>query len=372
MRFAFLAREIDKEGFGVATYLREIIVAISHLEHDHQILIFKDPGSCCLDKLSNVEIITVSPKINGGFSKLIWDHFSIPRACAEYKVDVVFCPYHVKPFGIPCASVVCVHDMMYHLFPEDWAFFECLYMKYGVNILTRRAQRIVTVSEAARKDFLEFVSFDPKRIDVIHHGVPRDCMPASKTVSPLSIHEKKIPKSFVLYIGGNHPRKNARFILETFGRLSKKIPHSLVSVGSDFGKDRHWMESELASKLQDRFIHLGLVSREQLVTLLQHADIFTFPSLYEGFGLPLLEAMACGCPVICFDTSAMPEVVGDAGTLVTPGNHEEMVEKIISLVSHEERRTDLINKGLERSKAFSWNKSAKELLTVMEKAFTLK
>lgn len=227
----------------------------------------------------------------------------------------------------------------------------------------RKAVKIIAVSNTTKKDLMNYLKLPSEKIAVVYEGVDHD------TFKP--VKRRLIDEPYILYVGSEHPRKNLTRILAAFKKV-KQDPRfkdlKLVKVGEAGGREADFRSMTLKAierlKLKDDVIFVGKVAKEDLPAYYSHAECFVMPSLYEGFGLPLLEAMACGCPVITSNISAPPEVTADAALHVNPRCVEDIASAIISVLSNDELRCELKIKGLKRAKEFSWEKTAKETFKV--------
>jgi len=219
---------------------------------------------------------------------------------------------------------------MYHKFPQYWNRFDSLYFQLFVSLLTSRASRISAISENTKRDIMSILNIKENKIEVIYPGVPCEFKVVNKSES-VRIREKlKLPKPYIFFNGSFHPRKNLSSLVEAFESIGSDIEHDLVIKVS-----RNWQDKKLKNqinssplsariKLFEAFFHI-----DDLVYLYNEADIFVFPSLYEGFGFPVLEALACGCPTIASDISSIPEVTGDAAILVPPDDIKSFRDAIL-------------------------------------------
>jgi glycosyltransferase involved in cell wall biosynthesis len=231
---------------------------------------------------------------------------------------------------------------------------------------------IIAVSEATKKDLVKVMKVSPKRIKVIHEAVDQKIF-RKQPESKINLVRKKygLAKDYFIYVGTIQPRKNLVRLIEAFSKMPSK-KYDLVLAGKP-----GWLYDEIyqAPKkfgVEERVKFLGFVDTEDLTSLYSGALSFVFPSLYEGFGLPILEAMACRLPVLTSNTSSMPEVSGSRAILVDPKNVEDIAKGLNLLSRNEKLRTELANKGWEWSKSFSWEKTARETLKVLEEARKIK
>ena len=262
--------------------------------------------------------------------------------------------------------VATIHDAKPFIFPQPAKRFD---WKNRVKKLVlpnprRQIDHIITVSNHSRKDLIEQLGIAEDNITVIYQGVE------SKKFAPSSsnVEGPYGEKRYVLGVAGKDPTKNIENLVIAYSLLpvDLRTKHSLVLAG-DVGERKDIQQLVLGRGIESDTIFAGVVSDERLITLYQHASVFVFPSLYEGFGLPVLEAMGCGCPVITSQTSSLPEVVGTAGKMVDPLNVPELVEAMIQVLTDEELSRYMQDLGLSHARRFSWHKTARETVALYEK-----
>lgn len=281
-----------------------------------------------------------------------WNYLALPLRLLKDKPDFFLGPSQSLPAFLPCPSIVIVHDLGYEHCPEFYKDFQKL--RNNTQRAIGKASRIIAVSEFTKKDLRETYQISEEKISVAYEGIDPIFRPQPQI---------KIAKPYFLFVGALKKSKNIPRILQAFAeflRLSKK-DFSLVLAGGDL-----WLDKEIAPMikkfgLKDEVKFLGFVPKKNLPGLYSGATAFVSPSLYEGFGLTLLEAMACGCPVIAANTGAQPEVIGEAGILIDPENVSEITRALIKIATDLNFRQKLIGLGLARAKKFSWKKFSEEI-----------
>ncbi|GIV76001.1 MAG: glycosyl transferase family 1 [Litorilinea sp.] len=303
----------------------------------------------------------------------LWTHRSLAREIRQRRPDVLFVPSHVIPWLWPSrllpAAVVTVHDLGYHYFPQAHPLFQRLYLQVSTRWNVRVASRVIAVSQATAQDLVRLYGVEPGRIRVIHEA-PMPLPPASPAQQEAVRRRYGLVRPYALYVGTLQPRKNLARLVEAYARLwqQQPVPWDLVLAGGE-----GWLHREL-QRLVERaglagHIHLtGYVPQAELPALLQGAYFFCFPSLFEGFGLPVLEAQSCGVPVMSANRSALPEIAGDAALYVDPMDVDAMAEAMLQLSQDEALRQRLIQAGYANVRRFSWEKAARETLAVLEEA----
>lgn len=298
----------------------------------------------------------------------LWTHCRLSFALWQDKPDVLFVPAHVLPLYTPPKTVITIHDLAYEVFPEAYSGFARWYNRWSDTRATKVATKIITPSQSTRQDLINFFQVPTSKIVTIPLAV--DSLPAKRQPIPPTI--KKIGP-FFLMVGRLETRKNTAHAIAAFAKLKEKyptLPHKLVLVGKPgFGYEtiRQTIDN-LPDKIKKEVIEVGYASNDELGAYREAATAFIYPSLYEGFGLPLLEAMAAGLPIIAGDSSSIPEVVDDAAILVNPLSIDELVSAMQTLATSELSRKQIANRGKERVKNFAWEKTAEATLKVLEEA----
>ena len=264
--------------------------------------------------------------------------------------------------------IVSVHDVSYLEYPQYFTRFRSVQLRLTVKRTLKRAARVLTPSEFSKRAILKHYPIDEKKVVVVPNAVAGLFRPIERDVARAAIQRKfGIERPFVLTVGDLQPRKNHLGLLQAFEdalRAEPQLQHDLVFVGKETWYSRELHRAVDRSALRDRVHFTGFVEDSELVQFYGASDLFVFPSFYEGFGLPILEAMACGRAVACSRLTAMPEVANAAGILFDPGSKQEMARAILDVLRDPELRTRLERLGLQRAAGFSWEKSAKKTLEV--------
>jgi glycosyltransferase involved in cell wall biosynthesis len=286
----------------------------------------------------------------------------MPTAARRARIRIIHDPTGVAPFLFGAAGariIVTVHDVIPWAFPGASTLLDTLIYRHWLPRVISRAAGIVTVSETSRRDIVRFLAVPAERIYVVPEGVSACYQPAPPEAIADVRARYHLPDDFILYVGSAEPRKNLSRLIEACRALwSRGEGLPLVIAGA---RQEHGKEDEPA-----RLIRLGYVPEVDLPALYSAARAFVFPSLYEGFGLPPLEAMACGTPVVCSNTSSIPEVVGEAALTVDPYNIEALAAALQRVLKDEPLRAELRARGLARAAAFTWERVARETLRVYE------
>lgn len=305
---------------------------------------------------------------------LLWAQLRLPLELRHHPQDVYFFPTAVLPIVYqPANSVVTIHDVAFLFFPEYFSFALRSWLALACRIGMARARKIITVSEATRQDVLAHYDVNPEKVVTIHHGVHERFTPL-RASSMATIEQTKqkygIQHPYILCIGTLQRRKNIPRLLQAFYLLKQRyqIPHQLLLVGQQY---KDLPEHEIFDTIQRLILHQdviwpGYIGEHDMPFLLNGAELFVLPSLYEGFGMPLVEAMACGVPVACSNTSSLPEVVGKAGALFEPDDVEHIATTLHQVLTQERLSDSLRSRGLRRAREFSWEMCARKTLDVLE------
>ena len=375
----------DKTGIGIyaLNLVREMCRLNLTFHKFHFFFFIQDDDQEFINLLKDTENCTLILVNSTTYRKMIprfyFEQVLLPRHCRKRKIDLIFSTHYTIPFLTRIKRVAVFHDMTFYLFPEMHQRIKRLYFKTLIPMSANRCSGIITVSESTKKDMLNrFTHLNAEKITVIHHGVdilPQDSPRTKKhhngAGNILRKHRLKEGEYF-LFVGTLEPRKNITGIIKAFHHLNKaqenvSKKNKLVIVGKKGWFYKEIFESVKKHHLEDAVIFTGYVSEEEKRTLLKNAFLFLYPSFYEGFGIPVLEAMACGVPVITGNVSALPEVAGDAALLVPPRHWQEISTSMLKLLSDKHLYEKLSQKGLEQAAKFSWEKTAEKTMELFEK-----
>ncbi|MGC8976596.1 MAG: glycosyltransferase family 4 protein [Candidatus Ratteibacteria bacterium] len=354
-----------KQG-GNETYICGLLKGISQIEDtDFRYFVFLTKGVNPPDFLYENKYFKFIKVSTSPFIRFLID---IPLITYNKKLNLLHTQYHL-PFISYCPGIITVHDVSFLKHPEFFPKQLYLKLKFSLLYSLRKAKKIITCSKFSKKEIIELYHVKDEKIEVIYNGV-------SENFRPLKINEKteilkkySITKPYILSVSNLQPRKNLSRLIKAFALLVKnneKFPYILVIVGRKL-----WLYKDIfvlvkETNLEDKIIFTDFIPEEDLLYLYNFADVFVYPSLYEGFGLPVVEAMACGCPVITSNLSSLPEIVEDAGIIIDPYDIEEIAKAIKEVICNPELKKSLKFKGLKQSKKFSWKNTAEKTLKVYE------
>lgn len=311
------------------------------------------------------------PKTHNDLSapkRLMWDQFGVPKLAKDHKIDILHQPSFSAPIFYSGKVVVTVHDLIAIKFGSDIPFFSRQFFSRWMPFSYRKADKIIAISEHTKKDIIKYLHINENKIKVIPLAADEKYQQINDKLRLEKIKSKyRTGANYLLHIGTLNPRKNLGFMIDVFAQIANRYPnYNLVITGKE-----GWYYENLYQQVRDlglvnRVIFTGYIEEQDKVDLYNGAAIFVFPSIYEGFGLPPLEAMSCGIPVISSNTSSMPEVIDNAGILLSPTDKNSWIKAIRLIIDDAKIRKNLQAKGLERAKKFSWKKSAQETLKVYE------
>lgn len=303
------------------------------------------------------------------YSRWVWEQFKLPGIIAQSQVDLCHFMNNSAPVRCTVPYAITIHDASLFLFSRYHPRSRLLALRLLLPQVARRAQAVITVSQASRQELITILRLSPEKVHVVHSAASQEFRPLRDPEPQDRLRQKyHLPLKYVLYVGTIEPRKNLLRLIAAFGRTQADHPDChLVLAGPDGwmmngALDKETIEANLTGKVH----YLGYVPQVDLPGIYSLATLFAFPSLHEGFGLPLLEAMACGVPVLTSDCSAMPEVSGAAAHLVDPNSVESMADGLNDLLNSAARREWLVEQGFARAQQFSWEQTAQETAVIYE------
>jgi glycosyltransferase involved in cell wall biosynthesis len=350
--------------YGIGTYVRNLVRHLARIDHETTYFLFcDDADEATLRDLAENFVPVVER--SEGYS--VMEHFSIPRQLERLGADLLHSPHYVVPLLCRKRNVVTIHDCIHLLFPQYLTKpFALRYAKFMMGHAVRRSDAILTVSEASRRDILRFYpEADPDRIQVVPNAIDDAILEEPGEEERERVTERyQIRGRYVLYAGNIKPHKNLDRLISAFGVLKQTSGHEdvkLLIIGDEVNKWGSLRRSVEAAGVRQDVRFFGFVPDHTLSALYRMASVFAFPSLYEGFGLPPLEAMACGTPVVTSKISSLPEVVGDAAILVDPYDVEDIAAALVRVLDDAQLRKNMIARGRERVAHFSWERSVKAI-----------
>lgn len=370
-----VALELAKiHDFGVGTYIRNLVSHLAKIDTTNTYFLLEGGGtnSTLLPAADNFVRVPLRERERGELER-----GGLIRFLKRNAVDVCHIPHPDVPWRLPCRYVVTVHDCVHLIYPPEtqsgwWRTVRFHYARRRLQL----AEHIIAVSEATKHDVERLYQIPEEKITVVHNALDERLSALQPSLDSHSVLERyQIHDPYLLFAGNIRPHKNIPRLIEAFavarGELKDHPLYArlkLLVIGDELTKHQALRRTVVMSRVQSEVRFLGFVPYEILRVFYQNAAAFVFPSLYEGFGLPPLEAMACGTPVLASNTSSLPEVVGDAALLVNPENVFEIARGIKQLLLDEEKRTELIRRGKDQINKFSWMTAAQQTAALYQQA----
>lgn len=365
---------IPSEIGGAQTYLGKLIEDLAKIDKLNEYFLFVAPWNKHLFQVRQKNFQQIICNIPRKFltMRVLYEQTILPILAWRNKIDVLHSPASVSPFILFCPSVLTIHDVTPFVFPELTPPIFRYYWNITFKMSARVAHLIITVSHSAKKNLVKFLGISEEKIAVIYHGIePETPALQDKSYFGAVQNKGKSDAPYLLWVGRMYSHKNLTRLLYAYNKLIKTyqgIKHRLVLCGM-----KGWGYPSFAKTIEDlnlqyKAIFKGYVPDDELKLIYANASLFVFPSLTEGFGFPILEAMSHGVPVITSNYGAMAEIAGDAALLVDSYSVDEIAEAMHKVLTDENLRKDLIEKGRKRARQFSWEKTARETLSVYKKA----
>jgi glycosyltransferase involved in cell wall biosynthesis len=368
MRIGINASIVDLFLSGLGTYTVELSRELAKL-HGDVILYTAQPEVCAIDAARVRQIrwrVQASQGRMGHLRRLLWTQTVLPYGLLVDRASLLLSPLAEGMFLPTVPQVIVVHDILPLRFPTEYPWQQ-YYFRYLVPAMLKRARAIVAVSEHTKRDLRLFYGIDAGAIEVVPNGYDRERYRVG--LASQEMKAKYDLQSYLLYVGNLLPHKNLQRLLRAFALIAAEVPQLLVIAGHKDPRYHPMLAAEAqALGMAQKVRFLDYVPAADLPALYTGADVFVLPSLYEGFGLPILEAMACGTPVIASHTSAIPEVTGDAAVLIDPQDVPALAASMHAVLVNPEVREALRQRGLARAAQFSWDRTARAVLHILAKA----
>jgi len=367
------SRAFVKTKTGIEEYAYRVIKHLRDCIGDQPVILYLDPR---VNEKKFIDFeLPENWKVKFLRTPIFWTQARLSLEMLFRPVDVLFVPAHTVPLIHPRNTIVTIHGLEYEFCPKAYSLFERLYMRWSIRKSCRWAKRVIAVSENTKQDLMRLYRVPEGKIEVIYEGISSEIsnfqFPISNKIPNPKYQNSKyeiLNTKYLLFIGRLEERKNIVGIIKAFEILKEKykIPHKLVLAGK-FGFGAESIKNKIEnSQYREDIILPGYVSDEEKFELLKNAEVFLFPTFYEGFGLPILEAQSVGTPVVTSNISSMPEVTGGSAILVDPKDTNAIAEAVQKLISDESHKNDIIEKGLENVKRFSWEKCAREVSDIIK------
>ncbi len=361
-----MLRHLNELG-GVVVYTKNIIENLLDIDKENQyVFLYNTPSLMgTYSKYKNVKEMVINIS-----NKLLWDQIGVPRVVKSEKIDLIFNPKLSIPLFALSKKVFTLHGLEQFALPNIFKWYDHIYFRIMTPLYCRRASAIIVMTGTGKNDLIKYLNVKADKIEVIYESYHKRFEAIKNKENIMAIKRKyNLPEKYIFFIGGITPLKNFSNIIKSFNIIKNKILIKLVVAGFKRWKYADDIDLIRRLKLQNDVMILGFVPDDDLPYLYHLAQCLIFPSLYEGFGIPILEAQACECPVICSKTGCTPEVSGGAALLVNPYNCEEIAQSIYNILNNKDLRKKLITTGLENVKKFNWLKTAEKTLELFEKTY---
>ena len=376
MRIGINTLAVNRGDFGGGErYLCFLLRQLAKTDQENQYFIFVNAQNKNRFNIEqkNFRTIICPVNISNRVKRIIYEQKYLPKLVKENNIDVFHGPNNALPLRVTCKSVLTIQYMFSFLMPKDYSpFYRRWYFNTLMKLSARKADKIISVSYSNRDQILRYLGKLEPKVTVIYHGLDESFARVSDLSSIEDCKAKYgINGDYILCVANNVLNKNLGGLIKAFSYLKEqyRIPHKLVIAGNTgFSRPRQLWLKEIMNQYPD-MIHTGFIDYKELPSLYSGASVFALPSYCESFGIPLLEAMACGVPVVTSNVFAMPEITEGAALLVDPYDFKEIGDAIFTLLNDDSPRQDSIRKGLMRVKSFTWDKAAKEILQVYKEAY---
>ncbi len=369
MNIVINARVLNERQGGPARYTMNVIrelAAIDRTNRYHILMYDSMDFSFSLPENFTVKIVHLR-------SKIIFDYLFLPLFSWRNRIDLFLFPKNTFSPLVRGKKIPVYHDIVYfeNFDFREFKFFDNLHHKLMIPVAARLSRIDLTVSDFTASRMKDLLHIRPQKIRVVKEGVESHFKKITDAKKLKEIKDKyRLKMPFFFYAGSLSPRKNMVNLIRAFIKIRDAIPHVIYFTGGDSWLDSEVHDMIVANGLQHRVIKLGFISEEELVIMYNLADCYLYPSLYEGFGLPILEAQACGCPVITSNVSSCPEVAGEGALYVNPRDIDDMASAMMHIVNDTKLKKSLIAAGLKNCRRFTWEKTARGILDVFNECVT--
>jgi len=358
---------LNKENTGGGRYLTDLINGLRPYSKNFNFFLFL--------KNRAIQQFNASPDfhyINCGIIptlrlyRIFWENLFLPKILETKKIDL----YHATAFALPakikCKTVITIFDMTFFRMPDVHQKRKVFYFKKMIPLALKKADKIIAISNQTKNDIIDLGGINPKKIKVIYIGVGEDFAPVNNQNLIERVKVKySLPQKYILFVGAIEPRKNLKNLVLAYAKLKKKGCYHKLVISGRFGWNYKDVLAEIKKeRLENEIIFTNYVLQGDLPLIYNGADLFVYPSLYEGFGIPVMEAMACGIPVVTSNTSSLPEITQGAAVLVDPLDHESIFQGMDKILKDKSLAAELSVKGTNRAKLFSTRKMTEDTISL--------
>jgi glycosyltransferase involved in cell wall biosynthesis len=364
MRIAINTLLLKRKPHGVGNYIKNLVYSLARLDTASEYLLLVSRENLChFEALPGNFQIDLAP--SQPLQRILWEQTILPLKLLTKRIDLYHGPAFVVPFAKSCPRVVTIHDASFRLTPERHSHQRRFYYRAIVPTVMHASDGIITVSRSAKTDLLDVAAVPQDKVSVIPLGVDPQFQPITAPHLLERIRCKYgLPRDFILFVGMIEPRKNLEALVDAYLADSLSARFDLVLAGSLGWGYSDLLRKVTASGAADRIRLPGYVDAADLPALYSAASLFAYPSFYEGFGLPVLEAMACGTPVVTSSVSSLPEVAGTAALLADPHDCNALAGALCDILNSAKLHAELSRRGLDRAKSFTWARTAEKTLAV--------
>ena len=360
-----LSGEAGYRRAGIHQYIVQVLRHLPWEEAEPAYVVFTQQKNL-FEELPGITAVSSRLSTQNRLLRILWEQVVWPWQARQQNIDLLHSMAFVTPLLSTCPAVITVYDLSFYHFPERFPALQRLYLSSQTRRSCQRARRIITISESSRQDVHHFLGVPLNRIDVVMPGVDPVYQPLPADEVAAFRHKQGLER-FILHVGTLQPRKNIPVLIEAMARLQEP-DLKLVLVGG-----KGWLYDDIFQQVQalglaNQIVFTGYVPDDDLPLWYNAAELLVFPSVYEGFGLPVVEAMACGTPVIAANSSSIPEAVGEAGLLFAPNDVETLVNQMTAVLTDINLQNKLRQQGLAHAQTFSWERAGRETAAVYKRA----
>jgi glycosyltransferase involved in cell wall biosynthesis len=371
-----LSPKQNYRGAGINSYIYHLLQNLGRIDSEYRYSVFL-PASVVQAK--NGDFSLTHERLSLCYSRwpthtpsvrILWEQLVQPVVLRRAGVDLLHAMAFVGPLASTCPFVVTIYDLSFLRFPEAFRPWNRWYLSRFTMLSARRARRVIAISQSTKRDVVQRLGVPADRVDVVYCGADDSfgLLPADEVAS--FRRQRRLPDRFILFLGTLEPRKNVQGLVRAYARwreVETNVPKLVVAGGKGWHYDQIFAEVERLN-LAGEVIFPGYVAQDELPLWYNAADLFVYPSRFEGFGLPVIEAMSCGTPVVTTTASSLPEVAGDAALLVSPNDETELAEAMRRALTDQNLRQTMIAKGYDRAATFSWERTAHQTVAVYRRA----
>jgi glycosyltransferase involved in cell wall biosynthesis len=362
--------------FGSETYIRNLLSGLASIDTSHEYVLFTNTDNHDSLRLSggNFQRVLCPLAARPQIRRVVYEQAILPLLATRHRLDVLHSPGYTAPLNVPCANVVSILDMLYRVYPRIIPQPKRSFWQVSIPLSARRCHAVLTISENSGRDIVKYLHIPAEKIVVSHLAVDQQLVDSYRGLQSEQARNDKVggliekgPYVFTL-INSINGHKNLLGLLMAFKELHRRLPDTRLVVGGRAGEEAKTQRVLEALGLREAVLLPGYLTAEDIVRLYIRAAAYVIPSLFEGFGLPALEAMYFGVPVVCSNAGSLPEVVGDAGIFFDPKDHSKMSECLYRVLTDGTLRSELIQKGRNRVSGFTWQETARKTLLAYELA----